>query len=81
MEPLVLDLDQDVQLEMFVPNMVVGDMKVDLGAETAMDTLLRLQAMHNMRLSCKAWRTIVDKSNEYNALRLAEYDCAIWLNN
>ena len=75
MEPLLLEL------EVLVANMVVGATEVDLGAEMATDTLLRLQAMHNMRLSCKAWKTIVDKSTEYNALRLAKYDCAMWPND
>lgn len=81
MAALQLDLDEDVQLDVLVPNMLVGASTVDLGAETATNTLLRLQAMHNMRLTCKAWKAVVDKSTEYNALRLAEYDCAMWPND
>lgn len=81
MAALELELDEDVQLEVLVPNMLVGASKVDLGAESATDTLLRLQAMQNMRLSCKAWKVVVDNSTEYNALRLAEYDCAMWPND
>jgi hypothetical protein len=78
MEAFVLDLDQNAQLEVLVPNLLVGATKVNLGAETAADTLLRLQAMHKMRLCCKTWKAVVDKSTEYNALRLAEYECARW---
>ena len=81
MEALVLDLDQNAQLEVLVPNLLVGAAKVNLGANTAAGTLLRLQAMLKMRLSCKAWKTIVDRSTQYNALRLAEYDCTMWPND
>jgi hypothetical protein len=81
MEPLVLDLDQNAQLDVLVPNLLVGAAKVNLGAETAGDTLIRLQTMHKMRLACKTWKTIVDISTEYNALRLAEYDCRMWPND
>ena len=31
-----------------------------------------------LRLVCKAWKLVVDKSTEYNALRLIEYNYAIW---
>ena len=48
-----------------------------MGAETALDTQLRLLLIHSLRLSCKAWKTIVDKSAEYNALRLAQYEYAM----
>jgi hypothetical protein len=54
---------------------------VDLGAETPGEILHRLQAMHTMRLTCSSWKTVVDRSTEYNALRLAEYDCAMWPND
>jgi len=81
MEALVLDLDQNAQLDVFVPNLLVGAAKVNLGAEMAGDILIRLQTMHKMRLACKTWKTIVDRSIEYNALRLAEYDCIKWPND
>ena len=81
MEALVLDLDENAQLEVLVLNLLVGASKVNLGAETAAGTLLRLQAMHKMRLSCKTWKVVVDKSIEYNALCLAEYNCAMWPND
>jgi hypothetical protein len=77
MEPLVLYLDLDVQLRVFVPNLLVGTAKVDMGAEKALDTQLRLLLIHNLRLSRKTWKTIVDKSAEYNALRLAQYEYAM----
>ena len=77
MEPLVLYLDKDVQLRVFVWNLLVGATKVDMGAETALDTQLRLLLIHILRLSCKAWKTIVDKSAEFNALRLAQYKYAM----
>ena len=76
MEPLVLYLDQDVQLIVFVPNLLVGAAKVDMGAGMALDTQLHLLLIHSLRLSCKAWKMIVDKSAEYNALRLAQYEYA-----
>jgi hypothetical protein len=53
MEPLVLYLDLDVQLRVFVPNLLADAAKVDIGAETALDTQLRLLLIHNLRLSCK----------------------------
>jgi hypothetical protein len=81
MEPLVLYLDLDVQLRIFVPNLLVGVAKVDMGAETALDTQLRLLLIHNLRLSCKAWQMIVDKNAEYNALRLAQYEYAMCPND
>jgi hypothetical protein len=81
MEPLVLDLDQNAQLDVLVPNLLVGAAKVNLGAETARNTLIRLQTMHKMRLACKTWKTVVDRSTEYNALSLAEYDCIMWPND
>jgi hypothetical protein len=59
MEPLVLYLDLDVQLKVFVPNLLVGAAKVDMGAETALDTQLRLLLIHNLRLSCKAGSAIL----------------------
>jgi hypothetical protein len=74
MEPCVLYLDLDVQLTIFVPNLLVGATKVDMDAETALDIQLRLLLIHSLRLSCKAWKTIVDKSAKCNALRLAQYE-------
>jgi hypothetical protein len=38
MEPLVFYLDLDVQLKVLVPDLLVGAAKVDMGAETALDT-------------------------------------------
>jgi hypothetical protein len=81
MEPLVLYLDLDVQLKIFVPNLLVGDAKVDMGPHTALDTQLCLLLIHSLRLSYKAWKTIVDKSVEYNALRLAQYEYAMCPND
>ena len=81
LEPLVLDLDKDVQLTMFVPNLLVGAAKVDMGAETPVDTQLSLLVIHSLRLTCKAWKTMVDKSAEYNALRLVEYEYTMWPND
>jgi len=74
MEPLVLYPNLYVQLKVFVPNLLVTAVKVNMGVETALDTQLRLLLsllLHSLRLSCKAWKTIVDKSVEYNDLRLA----------
>ena len=73
-EPLVLYLNLDVQLTVLVSNLLVGAANVNMDAETASDTQLRLLLVHNMRLSCKAWKTIVDKNVEYNALCLARYE-------
>jgi hypothetical protein len=42
MEPLVLYLDLDVQLRLFVPNLLVDAAKVDMGAGTTLETQLRL---------------------------------------
>ena len=42
MEPLVLYLDQDIQLKVFVPNLLVGAAKVNMGAKMALDTQLCL---------------------------------------
>ena len=76
MAPLALYLDEDVQLKVLVPNLLVGAANVDMGAETALDTQLRFLLIHSLRLSCKSWKMIVDKSAEYNALRLAQYEYA-----
>ena len=73
-EPIVLYLDKDVQLTILVPNLLVGAAKVDMGGETALDTQLRLLLIYSLRLSCKAWKMIVDESAEYNALCLAQYE-------
>jgi hypothetical protein len=72
MEPLVLYLDLDVQLRVFVPNLLVGAAKVDMGAETTLNTQLCLLLIHSLRLFCKAWKTIVDKN--------AVYMFFVWLN-
>ena len=68
MEPLVLYMNQDIQ------NLLVGVAKVEMGAKKALDIQLRLLLIHNLRLSCKAWKTIVNKITEHNALRLAQYE-------
>ena len=77
MEPFVLYMDQDVQLTVFVPNLLVGAANVYMGAETALDTQLRLLLVHGLKLSCKAWKTIVDKIAKFNALCLAQYEYAM----
>ena len=77
MEPLVLYLDLDVQWTVFVPNLLVGAAKVDIGVETTLDTQLCLLLIHSLRPSCKTWKTIVDKYVEYNALCLAHYEYAM----
>ena len=77
MEPLVLYLGLDVQLSILVPNLLMGTTKDDVGAESALDTKRRLLLIRKLRLCCKAWKTIVDKSAEYNALRLAHYEYAM----
>ena len=77
----VLYLDEQVQLEVLVPNILVGAANVELGGESSRHTLLRLWTIHNLRLVCKAWKSVVDKSTEYNALRLAEYNYAIYPNH
>ena len=77
MEPLVLYLDLDVQLSILVSNLLVGATKDDMGAESALDTKRRLLLIRKLRLCCKAWKTIVDKSAEYNALHLAQYEYAM----
>ena len=74
----VLYLDEQVQLEVLVPNIWVGAANVDNCGEISRISMLRLRTMHNLRLVCKAWKLVVDKSAEYNALRLAEYNYAIW---
>jgi hypothetical protein len=81
MEPLVLYLDLDVQLRVFVSNLLVGAAKVDMGAETALDIQLHLLLIHSLKLSCKAWKTIVDKNAEYNALCFAQYQYAMCPND
>ena len=69
MEPLVLYLDLDIQLFILVSNLLVGTTKDDVGAESTLDLKRRLMVVRKLRLCCKAWKTIVDKSAEYNALR------------
>jgi hypothetical protein len=39
-----------------------------------------LSLIHDLRLCCKAWKTIVDKDVEYNALRLAQHEYSMGLN-
>ena len=80
MEPLALYLDLDLQLIVLAPNLLVGATNVDMGAETALDIKVCLLLIHNLRPSCKAWKMIVDKNVEYNALRLAQYEYAMCLN-
>ena len=69
-------MDPDVELSVLVPNLVVGATKDFTGRERAFDTKRRLLVIGKLRLCYKAWRMIVDKIVEYNALRLAahEYD-------
>jgi hypothetical protein len=81
MEPLALYVDQDIQLKVLVPNLLAGAANVDMGADTALDTQLHLLLIHNLRLSCKAWKTIVNKSAEYNASRLSQYEYAMGPND
>ena len=76
--PLVLYLNTNIQLKVFVPNLLEGAAKAAMGAETAFDTQLRLLLIHNLRLYCKALKTIVNKSVEYNAFRLAQYEYAMY---
>ena len=77
MEPLVLHLDLDIQLSVLVPNLLLGAANVDTGRETVLDTQRRLSLIHDLRLCCKSWKNVVDKSVEYNALRLAQYEYAM----
>jgi hypothetical protein len=79
MEPLVLDLDLDVQLSVLVPNLVVGAAKDYTGRERALDTKRRLLVIGKLRLCCKAWKTILDKSVEYIALCLAAHEYSMGL--
>ena len=74
MAPLALYLDEDVQLKVLVPNLLVGAANVNTGRETVLDTQHRLSLIHDLRLCCKAWKKIVDKSVEYNALCLAQHE-------
>jgi hypothetical protein len=74
MEPLVLYLDLDVQLSVLVPNLLVGAANDYKGWETILDTKCRLLLIGKLWLCCKAWKTIVDRSVEYNPLRLAQHD-------
>jgi hypothetical protein len=72
-----LHLDLDVQLSVLVPNLLVGAANVDTSRETVLDTQRRLSLIHDLRLCCKSWKNVVDKSVEYNALRLAQYEYAM----
>jgi hypothetical protein len=80
MDPLVLYIDLDVQLSILVPNLFVGAKNMDTGQETVLDTQCPLSLIHDLRLCCKAWKTIVDKDVEYNALRLAQHEYSMGLN-
>ena len=77
----VLDLDKQVQLEVLLPNILVGTATVDMGGESSSSTLLQLQTIHNLRFLCKTWKLVLDKSTKYNALCLAEYNYMIWPNH
>ena len=74
MEPPVLYLDLDVQLSVLVPNLLVGAANDYTGRERAFDTKRRLSLIHDLRLCCKTWKTIVHKSVEYNALHFAQHE-------
>ena len=76
MESLVLYLDLDAQ-PVLVPNLLVGAAKDDVGVVLTLDIKRRLMLIRKLRLCCKAYKTIVDKSAEYNALRLAQYEYAM----
>ena len=76
-EPLVLYPNLDIQLSVLVPNLLVGAANDYTCRETVLDTQRHLSLIHNWRLCCKAWKTIVDKSVEYNALRLAQHGYSI----
>ena len=69
-------MDLDVQLTVLVSNLLVGAANVDMGTKTASEIQLCLLLIHNLRLSCKALKTIV----EYNALCLAHYVYAMCTN-
>jgi hypothetical protein len=60
--------------QVLVPNLLVDAANVDTGRLTVLDTQRRLMLIHDLRLCCKAWKTIMDKNMEYNALRLAQHE-------
>jgi hypothetical protein len=68
-------------IENLCSKLVGGCRNVDMGAETALDSQLRLLLIHSLRLYCKAWKTIVDRNAEYNALCLAQYEYAMCSND
>ena len=72
--PHVLELDPDVQLSVLVPNLVLGAAKDLIGRERAFETKRRLVLIGKLRICCKAWKSIVDSTVEYNALRLAAHE-------
>ena len=80
MEPLILYLDLDMQLLVLVPNLLVRAANVDMGQDTILDSQRRLSLIHDLRLCCKAWKIVVDKSVEYNAFRLAQHEYAMGSN-
>ena len=71
---LVLYLDEQIQLEVLVPNILVCTTNVDLCGKSSKIILLRLRTIHTMRLVCKTWKLVVDQNIEYNVLRVAEYN-------
>ena len=72
--PHVLQLDVEMQLCVLVPNLVVGARKDYTSREKAVDTKRRLLLIGKLRLCCKAWKNIVDRTVEFNALRLAAHE-------
>ena len=74
----VLYLNEQLQLEVLVPNILVGAANVDLCGQSSRINLIQLRTIHTLRVVCKAWKSVVDKSTEYNALRMAEYNYAIY---
>ena len=69
----MLYLDLDVQLSVLVPNILVGAANDYTGRDAVLDTQRCLSLIHDLKLCCKAWKTI-DKNVEYNALRLAQHE-------
>jgi hypothetical protein len=72
--PHVLELDPDVQLSVLVPNLVLGAAKDLIGRERAFETKRHLVLIGKLWICCKAWKSIVDSTVEYNALRLAAHE-------
>ena len=74
----VLFLDKQVQLEVLVPNILVGAANLDFCGQSSRMNLIQLRTIHTLRLVCEAWKYVVDQSTEYNAFSLAEYNYAIY---